>query len=1206
VEGGTSTSAYAPQSITNPSIQNEGLTGGKYDLSHLVEPKTTGNTEMDTQIANRQAYDKLRKKQQNPEWYESFDNPKHNNIAINIQKNIDNNVNEYNQTQQALQTNKKTQQDLIEQSKNPNLTPEQHNQIKDEFDKIERANIYTDATEKQLKVQQLKLQKDKVDILQAKSNVEDIAYNNEYHPMDSGYNFLANAWNSFIPNAIAGVGSLIQVAGDYGIPSTGGAIVSTASKAAEELTKHFGDENQKQQVLKTVNDYENQSKIVTDLIGNALREVGKSIEASTEDNHPEQHQIAGMMGGLIGNVAQIALGTEGLSLAEKGAKVLTAASFGTSAANSAFNEATNAGLKGTDRDNFVLANTAVNAALVALPAGKIIDKAFSNTLVKDILAESLDKIKEKGLSGQAIFDEVNKTFKEKGIILAKHVATNAIKSTAEGAAFGTATGTAEFGIKKIANAALGEDKFEANPNDIWESTKMMALGGGLMGTAAGGTGLKGIDKSFYNKVVSLNNPHDFKQFNELLDAKVKSGEIKPEEAQNITNNIAAIHEANNKIPPIVKNTEKRIEAINLISEKNRLMQDNATLIEEAGKYEPSMVKDYPKQIDKNNARINNINSDLTLISKGSEREQLLTKNLKQNAIQKPSTERNVPLPGATGETITEGGEGVRQGIKGDETTKEGKENVIAQTEDLEELDFLKLKDDNGTVTELEKNRITELEQKINPTEAVSEQIKPQIKDGKPKITKSKEVGKTKESVSAKEVSAEPIKIKTKRRGNRTPKSERKLGEHLKSALKVEAATPYDDVLHYFIEGGQLHPSAIKEFFGGGGKKTQGESAAKLQILNSKTGRTIDGIAHHLYEKGSKEYDTRQYKEAVEKVLLEHNTPKEMANYLLNRGLGDLSKNDRAYREANFGFSEEEIAAQEQLKEHEKQFIDDARDIYDELSTEEIEQLAKDADESQIDEFVKQFGEETQIGKKDLILDVADKKAKMQSAENKYQKAKAELEKKGQEDQINIFGETPREAKLFKEDLSASKKVVENYKNEYLDVKKEYEKSQKNLDNYVEPNQLSISEQAKVIADNIRKGKIDGTMTAPPLLKQAWNGGLELAAKAIEAGGTVTEAIAKAIEHFKNSDYYKSLSESGKKRLIEHLEETLDAKKSKEHKLFDRIDELSKEPLLSNKDRAEIQKIYYENPKVKEINRNFKKIISQLEGTEEFKKSDGCP
>ncbi|MEI7509103.1 MAG: tetratricopeptide repeat protein [Flavobacterium sp.] len=151
-----------------------------------------------------------------------------------------------------------------------------------------------------------------------------------------------------------------------------------------------------------------------------------------------------------------------------------------------------------------------------------------------------------------------------------------------------------------------------------------------------------------------------------------------------------------------------------------------------------------------------------------------------------------------------------------------------------------------------------------------------------------------------------------------------------------------------------------------------------------------------------------------------------------------------------------------------------------------------------------------------------------------------------------------------------------------------------------------SEKNRIIEleQKINPAEAVSEQTAPPLLKQAWNGGLELAAKAIEAGGTVTEAIAKAIEHFKNSDYYKSLSESGKKRLVEHLEETLDANKSKEHKLFDRIDELSKE--LSNKDRAEIQKIYYENPKVKEINRNFKKIISQLEGTEEFKKSDGCP
>ena len=91
-------------------------------------------------------------------------------------------------------------------------------------------------------------------------------------------------------------------------------------------------------------------------------------------------------------------------------------------------------------------------------------------------------------------------------------------------------------------------------------------------------------------------------------------------------------------------------------------------------------------------KANEIETDLTVKAENDKIINDLENQLKtqENAIQKPSTERNVPLPGATGETITEGGEGVRQGIEGVKTPEEIKaeeeQNVIAkQTEGLNNL-----------------------------------------------------------------------------------------------------------------------------------------------------------------------------------------------------------------------------------------------------------------------------------------------------------------------------------------------------------------------------------------------------------------------------------------------------------------------------------------------------------------------------------------
>lgn len=89
------------------------------------------------------------------------------------------------------------------------------------------------------------------------------------------------------------------------------------------------------------------------------------------------------------------------------------------------------------------------------------------------------------------------------------------------------------------------------------------------------------------------------------------------------------------------------------------------------------------------------------------------------------------------------------------------------------------------------------------------------------------------------------------------------------------------------------------------------------------------------------------------------------------------------------------------------------------------------------------------------------------------------------------------------------------------------------------NVLTKAEKAKALADKIRKGKIDGTMSAPPLLKQAWNGAIEVVAKIIEADGKLEDAIDAGIKFIKESEYYKSKTAKGKELLEKKFRESVE-------------------------------------------------------------------
>ncbi len=91
-------------------------------------------------------------------------------------------------------------------------------------------------------------------------------------------------------------------------------------------------------------------------------------------------------------------------------------------------------------------------------------------------------------------------------------------------------------------------------------------------------------------------------------------------------------------------------------------------------------------------------------------------------------------------------------------------------------------------------------------------------------------------------------------------------------------------------------------------------------------------------------------------------------------------------------------------------------------------------------------------------------------------------------------------------------------------------------------ELNIKEKSKALADSLRKAKFVQSMAdlnklqSDPtgLLKVAWDGSIEAAAKIIEASGSIANAINKAISTLKKSEWYKSLSESSRKTAEKQL------------------------------------------------------------------------
>ncbi len=161
-----------------------------------------------------------------------------------------------------------------------------------------------------------------------------------------------------------------------------------------------------------------------------------------------------------------------------------------------------------------------------------------------------------------------------------------------------------------------------------------------------------------------------------------------------------------------------------------------------------------------------------------------------------------------------------------------------------------------------------------------------------------------------------------RAGNRVAKVHRQIkNPRAIEALKIEPATPREAVLQYFINKGQLHPSAIEKLYGGGDKKPMGEMRARIGLLSKEHGLGIDEIAHKLWEERTDErLTTADFREAVEGVINDHKGTGKMIDEIL----------------------QEERVAKEEFDmynaSHEPEIIDEAADWFDSLTDEQKQEM----------------------------------------------------------------------------------------------------------------------------------------------------------------------------------------------------------------------------------------------------------------------------
>jgi len=196
---------------------------------------------------------------------------------------------------------------------------------------------------------------------------------------------------------------------------------------------------------------------------------------------------------------------------------------------------------------------------------------------------------------------------------------------------------------------------------------------------------------------------------------------------------------------------------------------------------------------------------------------------------------------------------------------------------------------------------------------ISQQIK-QLNEAKTSAAANQPIQQTatEPDPQVKETVTEPTPTGTTEAGQvgagRTPPVLKSRKGIVNKARDIEDLTdPRDIVMQYFVGGNRINSSAIKELFGGKddrlhfSKGTKGEYQSRISLIKSDA-PSIKELAHQLWENsgGLEEgynYTDRDFRDAIEAVLKDHNSPASMATELVDRYVNAAVKEDLTEAEA---------------------------------------------------------------------------------------------------------------------------------------------------------------------------------------------------------------------------------------------------------------------------------------------------------------------
>lgn len=316
--------------------------------------------------------------------------------------------------------------------------------------------------------------------------------------------------------------------------------------------------------------------------------------------------------------------------------------------------------------------------------------------------------------------------------------------------------------------------------------------------------------------------------------------------------------------------------------------------------------------------------------------------------------------------------------------------------------------------------------------------------------------------------------------------------------------PIDVVLQHFTAGGKIHQGAIKKLFGGKDERfnlsasTEGERRRKISLLSGK-GKSIDELAHQLWEEQPEQFrdihTTEHFRDAIETVLLQHNSPASMAKELVNKFVTrsiDEHLTESEHAEIDNNLKQQVIDHFEGLTEKQQNDILKITQKYqDQYGFVDWEKLEKDS--KGFDAEILSLPEETQ-----KVLDAAIQKnittgqsersnitsesgsSKISEAEGKLKSTQTEFDRatkelidaenkiaKKQATQTGMFGEAAQK-EMFGVDRDEAKTILDPLRQRVKETRSAFEKAKTDLDNSLaaeNPDIFTITEKEKEIAND---------------------------------------------------------------------------------------------------------------------------------------------